>query len=146
MSGKRAARDEATTDGDEEPQEERNVKPRLSARDQMQLKLLASIPSLQQAPLRDRTGRRRATCVSSDEMAEGLANLVASHTALAADSEGKSGSTPQSDLLDTAAEEVASAPADVLHSTSLASRSPSMCVDSADRVAALAEDEERTAK
>ena len=84
-TSKRAAREAADDDNDNEEQEEgRNVKARLSARDQMQLKLLASIPSLQQAPLRDSTGRRRATCVSSAEMAEGLANLVASHTAVAA--------------------------------------------------------------
>ena len=90
MSGKKRARARDTTaaaDGEEEEEQERNVQPRLSARDQMQLKLLASIPSLQQAPMRDHTGRRRATCVSSAEMAEGLANLIASHTAVAAGSE-----------------------------------------------------------
>ena len=57
---------------------------KLSKREEMQLKLLASLPTMSM-PLRDARGRRRSTCVSSEEIVEaGLSALVASHTVGAA--------------------------------------------------------------
>ena len=52
---------------------------KLTAQEQMQLNLLASLPSMQK-PLRDARGRRRSTCVSSEEIVEaGLSALIANH-------------------------------------------------------------------
>ena len=58
-------------------------KRKLTVQEEMQLKMLASLPSLQR-PLRDASGRRRSTFVSSEEIVEaGLSALVADHTAVA---------------------------------------------------------------
>ena len=52
---------------------------RLTMQERMQLKLLANVPSMNE-PLRDARGRRRSTCVSSEEIVEaGLATLIATH-------------------------------------------------------------------
>ena len=57
---------------------------KMSKREEMQLKLLASLPTMSM-PLRDARGRRRSTCVSSEEIVEaGLSALVAGHTVGAA--------------------------------------------------------------
>ena len=56
--------------------------PKLSRRDEMQLRLLASLPSVQ-GPLRDARGRRRSVCVSSSEIVDaGLSSLVSETVAV----------------------------------------------------------------
>ena len=80
---KRRARDE---DADERSNESgdddelRHVKARrLTQQEQMQLRMLAALPSMQE-PLKDSRGRRRATCVSSSEIVDaGLASLISAH-------------------------------------------------------------------
>ena len=58
-------------DDDAEPKERK-----LTKQGEMQIKLLASLPSMN-GPLRDARGRRRSTCVSSEEIIEaGLSALV----------------------------------------------------------------------
>ena len=85
---KRAEREDDEASDESRDEQRRNVKPRLSAREEMQLKLLASIPALNQPP-RDPRGRRRALCVSSAELASGLASLVDSHTTVSAADDDK---------------------------------------------------------
>ena len=76
----RGTKREMQDDNDSEHQPKQS---RLSARDVMQLKLLAAVP--QRGPLRDERGRRRSTCISSEELVEaGLTALVTSHTSVGA--------------------------------------------------------------
>lgn len=61
-------------DGSEE--EGASKEPRLSAREAMQIRLLANVPALS-GPLRDSRGRRRAVCLTSTELVDaGLSALV----------------------------------------------------------------------
>lgn len=69
-------------DRDEEDDPNPKVR-RLTRREEMHLKLLSTLPSMNE-PLRDATGRRRSTCISSEEIVEaGLSMLVATHTTTA---------------------------------------------------------------
>ena len=53
-----------------------NKEPRLDARDVMQLRVLANVPLLQ-GPMRDARGRRRAVCLSTEELIDaGLSAVV----------------------------------------------------------------------
>lgn len=88
-SSKRAGkRRHGDVDDDDDDDDGGLVKARkLTKQEEMQLKLLANLPSMN-APLRDARGRRRSTCVSSTEMVEaGLAALVGSSAAISTSAE-----------------------------------------------------------
>ena len=58
---------------------------KLTAQERMQLNLIANLPSMNR-PLRDARGRRRSTCVSSEEIVEaGLSALIANHGSMSSD-------------------------------------------------------------
>ena len=58
---------------------------KLTAQERMQLNLIANLPSMNR-PLRDARGRRRSTCVTSEEIVEaGLSALIANHGSMSSD-------------------------------------------------------------
>ena len=65
---------------------------KLTMQEEMQLKLLASLPSMRE-PLRDARGRRRSTCISNSEIVEaGLAALIGESTVNANEATSPTGS------------------------------------------------------
>ena len=74
---------------------------------EMQLRLLANVPSVSQMPLRDARGRRRSTCISSSELVEaGLSALIAggATVAAAASEEPEAKTAPDEDEEEDAAQ------------------------------------------